>query len=139
MFPQSPFKKLIASTSEGILKSFTDGIIIFVIVGIIAKASPIDIMICIAARVGLGLVFIAADVLAERVIGKVASKGILMFLNLIVIILVALPGIIGAVVMGFAFGWDIYALLITLVWNVFISLVIIGLCRNVLHSLEQNN
>lgn len=139
MFPQSPFKKLIASTSEGILKSFTDGIIIFVIVGIIAKASPIDIMICIAARVGFGLVFIAADVLAERVIGKVASKGILMFLNLIVIILVALPGIIGAVVMGFAFGWDIYALLITLVWNVFISLVIIGLCRNVLHSLEQNN
>ncbi|SCJ62580.1 Uncharacterised protein [uncultured Clostridium sp.] len=139
MFPQSPFKKLIASTSEGILKSFTDGIIIFVIVGIIAKASPIDIMICIVARVGFGLVFTAADVLAERVIGKVASKGILMFLNLIVIILVALPGIIGAVVAGFALGGQIYTLLITLVWNVFISLVIIGLCRNVLHSLEQNN
>lgn len=139
MFPQSPFKKLIASITEGILKAFIDGIIIFLIVGILAKASPVDIMICIAARVGFGLVFIAADVLAERVIGKVASKGVLMFLNFIVIILVALPGIIGAFVVGFALGWQIYALLITLVWNVFISLVIIGLCRNVLHNLEQNN
>lgn len=139
MFPQSPFKKLISSISEGILKAFTDGVIIFVIVGIIIKASPVDIIICIVARVGFGLVFIAADVLAERVIGTVASKGILMLLNFLVIILVALPGIIGAFIVGLASGEQIYALLITLAWNVFISLVIIGLCRNVLHNLEQNN
>lgn len=139
MFPQSPFKKLIASISEGILKSFIDGIIIFLIVGILLKASPVDIIICIAARVGFGLVFIAADILAKRVIGTVASKGILMILNFIVIILVVLPGVIGTFVVGFALGGQAYALLITIVWNLFISLVIIGLCRNVLNNLEQNN
>ncbi len=139
MFPQSPFKKLISAISEGILKAFIDGVVIFVIVGIMIKASPVEIVICILARVGFGVLFIAADVLAERVIGTIASKGLLMVLNFLVIILVALPGIIGAVIVAVMTNGSISALLVTLLWNITISIIIMALCRNVLHNLEQNN
>lgn len=139
IMPQSPFRKLISVISEGILKSFIDGVIIFVLVGIMLKSSPVEIGICILARGGFGVLFIAADVLAQRVLKTIASKGLLMILNFIVIIIVALPGIIGAGVVAGITNGSIVCLLITLAWNIIISLIIIGLCRNVLHNLEQNN
>ncbi|MEG1254939.1 putative ABC exporter domain-containing protein [Clostridium sp.] len=139
LIPQNPLKKLLYSISEGILKCLFDGILIFVSAGIILKATPVEIIICIVARIGFGILFISGDVLSQRIFGEVTSKGLLLFLNILALIVIAIPGVIAAIVIGVITNIGTVSIMATFVWNVVISFIIIGLCRNILHNIEQNN
>ncbi len=139
LIPEKPLKKLLYAISESILKCFVDGVIIFIIVGIIFGSSPIDIIVCILARMGFGILFIAGDVLSQRVFKQVISKGLLMFLSFLILILIAVPGIIGAAIVGTIWNLGIISIMITFIWNVLISFIIIWACKNILDNIEQNS
>ncbi|HAK43914.1 MAG TPA: hypothetical protein DCM59_15945, partial [Clostridium sp.] len=100
LIPEKSLKKLLYIISENLIKCIIDGTILFVIAGIILGSSPIEILICIIARVGFGMLFISGDVLSQKIFKQVTGKGLLMFLTILALIILALPGIIGAVVLA---------------------------------------
>jgi hypothetical protein len=137
LIPVSPFIKLIYACMESVLKCVLDGILIFIPVGILLQASPLDISACILARAGFGILFIAGNVLSEKVLGTLSNKGLLVTFYLLLMGILTMPGVLVAVIVpGMVpayFGFAL-ALAITFVWNIGISAVIIGLCRNILHN-----
>ncbi len=138
LIPESPLKKLLYIVSENLIKCFVDGIILFVIAGIILGSSPIEILVCIISRLGFGMLFIAGDVLSQKIFKQVTGKGLLMFLTILALIIIALPGIIGSVIVAIIFDIGTISIIITFAWNMFISFIIIWLCKNILNNIEQN-
>ena len=69
LIPEPPLKKLLYAIQESMLTNFWEAVLIFVIVGAILQASPLEIALCILARVSFALLFTAGNVLVERVFG----------------------------------------------------------------------
>ncbi|WP_346916436.1 putative ABC exporter domain-containing protein [Clostridium sp.] len=138
LIPESPLKKLLYIVSESLIKCVIDGIIIFIIAGIILGSSPIEILVCIVARFGFGMLFIAGDVLSQKIFKQVTGKGLLMLLTILALIILALPGIIGAVVLAIVLELGTISIIATFIWNIFISFIIMWLCKNILNNIEQN-
>ncbi len=138
LIPEKPLKKLLYIISENLIKCVIDGIILFIIAGIILGSSPLEILICIIARLGFGMLFIAGDVLSQKIFKQVTGKGLLMLLTILALIILALPGIIGSVIVAIVFEIGVISIIVTFVWNMLISLIIIWLCKNILNNIEQN-
>lgn len=142
MVPASPFQKLLAICREGALKVCVEAVVLFVPVGLILGLSVPEILACIAARIGFGVLFIAGNILIERVLGSMVSKTLIVFLYFIIMILIAVPGIvlgIGAAMLFPAAGTVVLPMLGMFVWNALASVLIVYLCRNILDYAELNN
>lgn len=114
----------------------------FVAIGMILSSTPIEIAVCIIARIGFGILFMSGNILTERLLGSLVSKVIIMFLYILVMIVLAAPGIIIAIFTASSINIldpIIAGLFITFIWNVLISGFIIFLCRNILTYAELNN
>jgi hypothetical protein len=142
MIPESAFKKLLNLIKESILKIIVEAIIMFIIIGLVIKAPVYDVIFCIIARIGFGILFIAGNVLIERILGSLTSKTLIMFLYIIIMIFIAVPGFI----VGFLLTLVIKTIPITItilcttfIWNVLASSLIIYLCRDILNYAELNN
>jgi putative ABC exporter len=142
MIPVNPFLKLIKISKENILKITTEAIILFISIGILLDISPINIAVCIVARIGFGILFMSGNILTERLLGSLNSKVIIMFLYIIIMMILALPGIIIAIFTATSINMldpIIAGLLITFIWNILISAFVIFLCRDILNYAELNN
>ncbi len=142
MIPANPFSKLIKISKENILKITVEAILLFISIGIILGISPIDIAVCIVARIGFGILFMSGNILTERLLGSLNSKVIIMLLYIILMILLALPGIVIAIFTSSSISVldpIIAGLLITFIWNILISALVIFLCRDILNYAELNN
>ncbi len=142
MIPEPAFKKLINVIKESILKIIFEAIIMFVVIGLILKAPALEIILCIIARIGFGILFIAGNILIERVLGSLTSKTLIMFLYFFIMIIIAVPGFIIGLLVSFAIKaipQMVTILGLTFIWNVLISSLIIFLCRDILNCAELNN
>lgn len=142
MIPVSPFSKLIRISEENILKISVEAVILFIAIGIVLGINPIKIAVCIIARIGFGVLFMSGNILTERLLGSLISKVIIMFLYILIMIILALPGIIIAIFTASSFNaLDTInvGLLITFIWNTLISALVIFLCRDILNYAELNN
>ena len=142
MIPQSPFKKLVCICLETVLKAVFEAVLMFVLVGIIMQASPLEVAACILARIGFALLFIAGDILVERIIGGSLNKVFLMFIYFLVVILLCVPGlVIGGILSSFIplVPALVTTLVMSFVCNLAISALIAFLCRNMLNYAEINN
>jgi len=139
LIPVRPFGKLVYACMESIVKTVTDGILIFICVGWITGAAPYDIAACVIARAGFGILFTAGNILSEKLLGSMSSKGFLVLLYLLTMLLLALPGIVLAAIVPAFFDSRLafsLALTATFLWNTAIAAVITGLCRNILHQTD---
>ncbi len=143
LIPEPPFKKLINCIRESFPKMLMEAVLMYIPVGIILKLSPVAILLCILARLSFGFLFIAGNLLVERIFGTTTTKGLLMIFYFLTLIILVIPGILAAVMLtlsGFIIiSEDITILLSLAVVNIPISLLIIFLCRNVLEYAELNN
>ncbi len=138
LIPENPLKKLIYIISESLIKCAIDGIILFIIAGIILGSSPIEILLCIIARLGFGMLFISGDVLSQKIFKQVTGKGLLMFLTIFALIILALPGVVGAIVTALVWNLGTVSIIVTFIWNMLISFIIMWSCKNILNNIEQN-
>ncbi len=147
LIPERPFSKLVRLCTENIGKVAVDALVTMLIIGVIVGASPIEIAAAIAARFGFGMVFMAGNILSQRILGQIASKGLLMFLYFIVMISLCLPGVLGSVFLAAgseilfsaSAQWQTFAgLMGTVVFNLLLSALLLFLCRNILDNLELN-
>lgn len=142
MIPEPAFKKLVNLIKESILKIIIEAIIMFIIIGLVLKAPAYEIVLCIIARIGFGILFIAGNILIERILGSLTSRTLIMFLYFIILIFLAIPGfVIGAILSSTitAIPQMVTVLGITFIWNILISSLIIFLCRDILNYAELNN
>ena len=72
--------------------------VLFLILGVIVGASPVETVCCMVARVSFALLFTAGNVCVERVFGMVRSKTLIFLFYFLVLLLMAIPGIVAAVV-----------------------------------------
>ncbi len=142
--PEPPFKKLLWSSMTTLLKPVFDGIVLFGVTGIVVRAPLPTALICILLYASYGGLFTAGNVLAKRIFGGMANRGIVLILYMPLLIAIAAPGIGGMVavfmaarslpesVLPFLMG------LPTVGWNLLVAGVVFYLCRNLLASAEMN-
>lgn len=140
MLPEPPFKKLLWATTETLMADCVEAVIIFVPVSVILGIGPIDMILCILARISFSLLFTAGNIMVERVFGLVRSKGLILFFYIISLMILAVPGIaLGVLLMSLELFPGAAGMLLGLIaGNIPIALVVIFLCRNLLQHAELN-
>lgn len=142
LIPDSAVKKLIMAAATGLIKPFTDGLITYILVGLLSGGHLCDILISALVYGSFGTVYIAANILAQRLVGVESSGGIFITFYMSMIVLTLLPGVIfGLVALAelSAVSGDIAATLFglpMLIWNMLISGVIFISCRNLLNNTQ---
>ena len=142
LIPDKPFRKLVMICMESIQKSVLEALLFYIPVMFLLKASPLVIFACVLARVGFGLLFIAGNVLMERVFGSLINKALIIILYFLMMILLAAPGVVGGVFLAMALPEALRiaaAFLVIFLWNVLISAAVVFFCRNILDYAELNN
>lgn len=142
LIPEPPLKKLLYAIKESIIADAWEALLIFVVVGLIMGAGPIEILLCVVARITFSLLFTSGNVLVERVFGMVTSKVLIFFFYFIVLLIMTVPGIVVGVILSFALpqlGQLAPALIGISLVNVVISVLVLWLCRNLLQYAELNN
>ncbi len=141
LIPDDPVKKLIMAGATSIIKPYTDGVFAFVILGLIVGANPLDVISSVLVYGSFGSVYIAANILAQRIVGVDGNRGVFITFYMSFIVLLMIPGVlmglfavsrlgslsfIAATVMGVP----------VIIWNIIASLLIFMLCRNLLNNIE---
>lgn len=139
--PAPAFKKLVMICAQSIFQMLLESTLIFVVAGIMAQASIWDIVGCIIARVSMGLLFLAANILLERLVGSAVNKTITMMLYFLAVIILIIPGAVAAIVLGVMLQLPVMlpSFLVLTVCNTAIAALIGFLCRDVLNYAELNN
>lgn len=140
LIPCSSISKIFYATLTEHMKNLVDGFVLFVPCGILLKASMLTILLSIMAYVSFGAVFIYADLLIRRIFGGNLSKAIEMFLKIILLAVIVIPGIIiGFIIIGILNGqvssYSQYGVMI--VYNVFICFISILLSKGLFEKLEM--
>ena len=141
LVPEPPLKKLLYALKETLISEVWEALLIFLLVGAILGASPLEIAMCIVTRVTFALLFTAGNVLVERVFGMVSSKTLIFLFYFLALALMTVPGIVVGVVLSILV--PVWAMEMALAGmsgvNVVIAVVVLWLCRNLLQYAELNN
>ncbi len=140
MLPEPPFKKLLWATAETLMADCFEAVLIFVPVSLILKIGPVEMILCILARISFSLLFTAGNIMVERIFGTVRSKGLMLFFYIISLMILAVPGIgLGLLLMNLELLSGAAGMLLGLIAaNVPIALLVMFLCRNLLQYAELN-
>lgn len=139
LVPAGAFQKLLAICRETILKICVEAVLVFLPAGLILQAKPLEIAACIFARIGFGVLFMAGNIMIERILGTLTSKTLILFLYFLILIVLAAPGVVLGVIVGIFLSSTALAFAAMAVWNLGASILIFYLCRDILNYAELNN
>lgn len=143
LIPDKAFKKLICITKEYMLHIVIEAVIMFIPIGLIMQATVFEIIVCIIARIGFGVLFMAGNILAERLFGDITNKTLIILFFILTMIILCAPGfVLGALLYVFVLTQMSSTFVIlgsTFIWNIAISALIIFICRDILNYAELNN
>lgn len=135
LVPASSFSKLIWTSVTTLAKPLIDGFLAFTVLWLYLRVNPAVWLCAIVMYVCFGFLFTATNILFFRWLGKVATKGFLALLQLIVLLILMIPGLVLLLVafvlvqlpwylagLAFAFG------------NALVAVGIYAACRNVLDA-----
>jgi len=140
LVPEPPLSKLIQNLREMFSSALMEAALIFVPVAFIMDLSPVDLALCIAARMSFALLFTSGIILIERIWSGV-SKTFAILLYIAVMLLISAPGIVLAVLMAsysVIFNENFTILFSLTVCNIPIAVLVLFLCRNMLQFAELN-
>lgn len=142
LIPDGAVKKLVMASATGLIKPFTDGFITYFLLSVYNHGHLCDIIVSALVYGSFGTLYIAANILAQRLVGIDSSGGIFITFYMSLIVLTLIPGVIAGllVLANFAgvFGSIASTLLglPILIWNMAISAVIFLMCRNLLDNTQ---
>lgn len=141
MIPQSAFKKLIMVTSQSILQFFVESALIFVACSFFLEVPVIDIVLCILARTSVGILFLAVNILIERIVGSQMNKTMLVLIYFLFAVIFIIPGVVLGVMVGALLNVNmVISVMLGMIFsNILISLIIGFACKNILNYAELNN
>ena len=141
LIPEDPVKKLIMASATSIIKPFIDAGIAYIILAIVVGGAVPDIITSILVYGSFGGVYIAANVLAQRIVGMNGNRGVFITFYMSLIFLLMIPGILlGILSLSNAGELSIIAATMmgvpVFLWNMLISFLIFLMCRNLLNNAE---
>ncbi len=142
LIPDDAVKKLMMAAATGLIKPFTDGLITFVLLGLFIGGHPADIIFSALTYGSFGCVYIAANILAQRIVGVDSTGGVFITFYMSLILIVLLPGVGAGLLSLSLFSGELSFIAATLftapmfVWNIVITLVIFIACRNLLNNTQ---
>jgi hypothetical protein len=143
LVPEPPLKKLLYNVRESVPGTLAEAVIIFVPLAFILGLSLPEMIFCILARFTFAYLFIAGNILVERVFGTVTTKMLIFFFYFVSLMLMALPGIVLAVLLSVLQIQLISAAVTTMlalaIPNIAVTMLVFYLCRDVLQYAELNN
>ncbi len=146
LVPAPPLQKLLWASLTSVIKPAADGVVLSLGVGIAAGVRPFTIVMSMLLYASFGVLFTAANILSQRLFGKSGNQGLLLFLYVLMLMLLVLPGLAGGIVIGVLLdAGHLPAILPTavmalpmIVWNLLASFGIGVLCRGALHDMETS-
>ncbi|MBA1336808.1 MAG: putative MFS-type transporter [Firmicutes bacterium] len=142
IIPASSFSKVFCATVSDNLKNAVDGLILFSIAGFMFKSDPLTVVLSAAAYTTFGAIYVYGDLLAQRFLGSAHSRNLKVFLKILLILCVILPGIAISVIISMVFNSipfiDYYSMLILIVYNMLVSGLIIFLNRRIFDIIEMS-
>jgi hypothetical protein len=137
LIPASSQEKLFYSTLSQHVKNLFDGLVLFIMAGVLFKADVQNITACIITYLAFGAVFVYTDVLSRKLFGWVHSKGLLVFIKIFVTLLIFIPGIVAAVIAGMATESELFAILALGGWSLILAITLFIFSSNILNNLES--
>lgn len=139
MIPVKPFQKLVMICGEHILKSVVLSVVTITAAGLIVGAAPAEILAGIFARIGISFLFIAANVLTDRLFGAIPGKALQIFFYFLVLIILLIPEIAAAVLVASLTESLAAGIFVIFLVSALVSAGILFLCRNILSNAELNH
>ena len=139
LIPEPPLRKMLYALASDGPSVLVEALVIWIPAALILGLTPAETALCVAARVSFACLFVAGNIAVERIWGGSASKMTVMLLYFGVLLLMAAPGIVLAVLvssLGLPAGEDAAILLSLTAANILVSLLVFYLCRNVLQYAE---
>lgn len=136
MVPESPFKKMVWSNIEIMLKALVEGVVIFTAAGVAAGATAAAVVGAVLAYTLFIFMLIAINYTFMRFAGTDISAGLLISLYMFAIMLVLSPGVVAAAFAGAAGGIPL-ALAVLSVWELIMALVCLWASRGILHECDM--
>lgn len=137
LIPALASEKLFFATLADLIKNLLDGILLFALAGVLFKADPLLAALCALSYASFGAVFLYGDVLARRLFGRVHSKSLMIFIKLFFTLLILIPGIVAAAVIGFSFDSTLLMVAAFGGWALFAAFILFILSLGVLDNLEM--
>lgn len=93
LIPEKSLKKIVAASMTTIIKPCFDAVIIFIVVCIVSKTSPLLNLFLALAYASTGIIFVSYTLLCQRIFGGQPNKLISAMLGISLFMLVMAPGI----------------------------------------------
>jgi hypothetical protein len=140
LIPDSPMQKLIYNNGFAALKALAESVLIYTVVGIMLRISPITLIAAILANTGFCIMLLGINVWGLRFFGTTINRGLLMIIYLLIGVAAILPGLMGIMMLSMSNpGWGktlvVPGLLLT-VYELIAALLFAYLSRDVLHHTD---
>jgi len=139
LIPATPHKKLFFATLAEHTKNLFDGTFLFVLSGILFKAPAINVISCIIAYILFGAVYTYSDILTRRLFGRIHSKGVLIFVKVIVNILIVIPGGVAAGIVMFITENEFFMICALAGWSFVLAVTLFMFSAGILNNLETKS
>lgn len=137
LVPERPFTKLMWACMDSFLQPAFDGIVLFTIMGLFCRGPVSTVLTCMGMFFSYGVLFTAANVLSQRVMGSFSKQGLFMIIMMLLILLLALPGALAGSLLLFAASLPLWmGGAACIVLNLLVSVGVLALCRNLLEVVE---
>lgn len=138
MIPESSFHKIIWSNLEVSFKVLVEGVAMFGVAGLLLGAPVLLIVSSILVYSLFSFLLLGVNYVSLRFTGADISTGLLMFLYTIAVIVIMLPGLFFAVIIGQMFG-EIGVLIglgVLSIWELIAGLGCFALSKGILHRCD---
>lgn len=140
LIPESSFKKIIWSNMEIMTRVLLEGMLIFGVGGALIGADPLQVPLCFGVYVLFSFMLLGVNYLLMRFTGVNVGRGVLIMIYYLAVLLVMVPGIVIAVIIGFATGGTIgflFGLAVLCAWELVAGLICLSAAQGVLHNCDM--
>lgn len=139
LIPESSLSKIVWSNFEIAFKTLVESLAIFSIAGFIMGEPVALITAAIVVYTLFSFLLLGINYLAIRWTGADISMGLLIFIYTIAVIIIMLPGIAAAIIVGNIFGnaGILIGLAILAIWELIAALICFALSKSVLHNCDM--
>lgn len=138
LIPESSFSKIVWSNLEIVFKVLVESFIIFGVAGAIMGESILLIAVSISVYTLFSLLLLGINYLSLRWTGADISMGLLMFIYILGVIVIMLPGLIAAIVIGSIVEGIglLIGLAILAAWELIAALTCFAMSKGILHNCD---
>ncbi len=143
MIPETSFRKLMHCLRESLLGYVYEAVLLMVPIGLLTGLSPAGIAFAVVVRFTFACLFVAGNLLVEKLFGGIRLKSLVIMLYVLVMILLIAPGAALAILLAIKgivfFSVEITSLGAMALSNLVLSPLVVFFCRNLLNNTEWVN